>query len=89
MKRVEYRVSIRFSVDLATLDACIRYMLKFCPELKITKRNIINTIKKEVYSKGHSIVDFPELWGDDVWGNVSNDECVEKWVGRMKTKFGL
>lgn len=89
MEKNKYCVNIKFSIDIETLDACIRYMLKFRPELKITKGNVIKTIKKQVYGYGINVINFPEYWGDEVCIIGDNEEEVQKWIEKMRIKLGI
>lgn len=59
------RVIITFSIDSECLRLAIANLMWF-GSLKMNKRNIIETIKNEIYNKGYSVINFPEMWGDDL-----------------------
>lgn len=80
-----FSVSIRFKVDMNTLEKAARYCIYY--KEPITYEHICKVLKNKVIEHGTSIIDFPELWGDDLL-NVSND-VVDRVVLSLKSNFGL
>lgn len=82
---INLSVTIRFTVDKETIEAAIRQLL--LQKEKVSKTNIIQVIKEEVYTKGKSIIDFPELWGDD--SITVDDDKVRDYLIKFLPKFGI
>ena len=59
------KVIIKFKLDFKTIEGAVRDCLS--NGKKPTISNVKRTIDSKVYSRGMSIIDFPEYWGDDIW----------------------
>lgn len=78
------RVTINFKLDELTLRYAISSLLLF-GSLKINKANIIYAIKSEVESKGTSLLDFTENWGEDILDYYSdNMKEIDLFVERYR-----
>jgi len=78
------KVVITFKVDEETLEMAIRNALYY--RIKVNKTNLLQIIKDEVHGKGHSVIDFPEHWGDDLMD--IDDEEVEMLVNKYRNLIG-
>ena len=80
-------VTINFTIDRAALEMAIRNLLYF--KIKVNRGNIVKSIREQVYSKGMSLIDFPEYWGDDlVWNLDTDDEVIDSLVEKYKSLIG-
>lgn len=59
------KVIIKFNLDFKTIEGAVRDCLY--NGKKPTISNVLKTIGNKVYTRGMSIIDFPEYWGDDIW----------------------
>lgn len=84
-ERESFSVTIRFKIEEETLKKAIRHCLFY--KLEPTKENIKVTIKAHVIQMGRSIIDFPEIWGDDLL--VIEEEEVNKYYSSLKLDFGI
>ena len=57
-------VSIRFFIDEETLTMAVHHCLYF--QIEPIFPNVKKAIRCAVLNNGKSIIDFPELWGDDL-----------------------
>lgn len=81
------KVIISFKIDVETLEAAICHCLIF--DIKLSKKNIIQEIKGAVFSKGNSLLKFPEYWGDDVARYSLNDNNkIDLLLNKYKNLIG-
>lgn len=78
------RVTIDFKIDEITLKYAITSLVMF-GSLKMNKRNIIDTIKNQVYQNGKSIINSPEYWGEDLIQLYNNTRIeIDRYFERYK-----
>lgn len=79
------RVTISFTVDDICLKMAIANLMWF-GSLRMNKENIIETIKNEVYNKGYSVINFPEMWGDDLINFYEDNQTqIDVYFERYKS----
>lgn len=78
-------VSIRFFIDEEILKMAIRHCL--CFEIEPSFPKVKKAIRSAVLNNGKSLLDFPELWGEDLM--QVNDGEVEKVFQILRSDFGL
>ena len=76
------KVTINFKIDRETLEMAIRHCLYY--KTKISKKNLVETIKNEVYQKGIGVVNFSEFWGDDLLELDVDDEIIETMIKKYE-----
>lgn len=84
-KQIHMNVTIRFFIDEETLSMAVRHCLHF--QIEPSFPNVKKAIRDAVLNNGKAIIDFPELWGDDLV-KVCNEE-VAKFLKILKPLFGL
>lgn len=83
--QIHMNVTIRFFIDEETLTMAVRHCLHF--QIEPSFPNVKKAIRSAVLNNGKSLLDFPELWGEDLM--QVNDGEVEKVFQTLKSDFGL
>lgn len=79
------KVTISFEIDEISLRMAITSLVWF-GSLRMNKKNIIETIRNEVYNKGISIINFPEMWGDDLVSFYEDNKTqIDVYFDRYKS----
>lgn len=84
-KQLHMNVTIRFFIDEETLAMAVRHCLYF--NIEPSFPNVKKAIRSAVLNNGKSLLDFPELWGEDLM--QVNDSEVEKVFQILRSDFGL
>ena len=81
------KVTINFKIDREILEMAIRHCLYY--KTKISKKNLVETIKSEIYQKGVTVINFSEFWGDDLLDLDVDDEIIETLVKKYEDLIGI
>lgn len=75
-------IKVKFKLTEQTLQYAIASLMMF-GSLKMTRRNILDSVRNAVEESGTSIITFPEYWGDDIMSFYADNQLeVDRLVKR-------